>query len=151
MICSAPRLVLSLLVIAALVPAVNAAEPAAKSFDERIAPILVRRCLDCHSGPKPKGELDLTRNNLTLKGGKRGKAVVPGKLDESLLWEYIEGDKMPPKKPLPAAEKAILKAWIAAGATWGSDPIDPFRISTEARAGYDWWSLRPLSRPRRRP
>ncbi|MFO0844678.1 MAG: hypothetical protein U0797_20160 [Gemmataceae bacterium] len=28
----------------------------------------------------------------------------------------------------------------------GADPIDPFRVSTpETRAGYDWWSLRPVA------
>ena len=26
----------------------------------------------------------------------------------------------------------------------GRDPIDPFRYTTERRAGYDWWSLQPL-------
>src|SRR5262249_6201876 len=54
---------------------------------------------------------------------------------------------MPPKKPLPANEKAILKAWIESGAAWGADPIDPFRVTTSKRAGNDWWALRPVKRP----
>ncbi|MBI3865125.1 MAG: DUF1549 domain-containing protein, partial [Planctomycetia bacterium] len=36
---------------------------------------------------------------------------------------------------------------IAGGAKWGTDPIDPFRFTTELRAGYDWWSLQPVKRP----
>jgi hypothetical protein len=141
-----PRLS-TLQLFAALAPSLRAAEPATKAFDERVAPILVRRCLDCHSGPKPKGELDLTRQKSALTGGKRGAAVVPNKLDKSLLWDYVARDKMPPKKPLPDAEKAILKEWITSGADWGTDPVDAFRTTTETRAGYDWWSLRPLPRP----
>jgi hypothetical protein len=82
-----------------------------------------------------------------LKGGKSGVVVVPGNLQSSLLWEHVQSGHMPPKRPLPGAEKALLKDWIAAGASWGTDPIDPFRFTTETRAGYDWWSLRPVVRP----
>jgi hypothetical protein len=142
----APNHLVAILCVSALGLAWGA-EPAATKFDERIAPILVSRCLDCHSGPKPKGGLNLTRRQSAFDGGKHGPALVPGKLDESLLWDYIERDKMPPKKPLPAAEKALLREWIAGGAVWGTDPIDSFRTTTSARAGYDWWSLRPVVRP----
>ena len=113
----------------------------------RIAPILARRCLDCHSGSDPKGKLDLSKNASALAGGKSGPAIVPGKLDESPLWERVEADEMPPKSPLPAAEKAALRDWIAAGANWGTDPIDPYQVTTSRRAGRDWWSLQPVRRP----
>src|SRR5262249_3747646 len=52
-----------------------------------------------------------------------------------------------PKKPLSAAEKTLLKDWIAGGAKWGVDPIDPFAVTTEKKAGRDWWSLQPIKRP----
>jgi len=119
-----------------------AAEP---MFDQQIAPLIARRCLSCHSGNEPKGKLDLSTRTSATKGGESGSAVVPGKLGESLLWEYVDSDEMPPKKPLPAAEKALLKKWIASGAKWGTEKIDPFRFTTDARAGYDWWSLKPLA------
>src|SRR6478752_310788 len=54
---------------------------------------------------------------------------------------------MPPKKPLPEKEKAILKDWIAGGARWGTDPIDPLAITTASRAGRNWWSLQPIRSP----
>ena len=44
-------------------------------------------------------------------------------------------------------EKAILQRWISSGARWGTDPIDLFRLTTSFRAGYDWWSLRPVVEP----
>ena len=114
-------------------------------FDKQIAPILAARCLNCHSGPKPKGELDLSRKNNLLAGDS--PIVLPGKPSESELWERIVTQQMPPKKPLPPAEANLIKEWIEHGARWGTDPIDPFRFTTSSRAGYDWWALQPLVRP----
>lgn len=119
----------------------------AQDFDREIAPLIAERCLSCHSGGEPQGKLNLTSKRSTLTGGDSGPAVVAGKLAESLLWSRIDSDEMPPKQPLTADEKTLLKRWIAAGAKWGTDPIDPFRLSTDARAGYDWWSLQPLTPP----
>jgi hypothetical protein len=113
-------------------------------FDKVIAPLLARRCLDCHSGSKPRGKLDLTSRQTALAGGK---FIVPGKAEASLLWQHVNAGKMPPKKPLPATEKELLRSWINAGAVWGADSIDPFRYTTDTRAGHDWWSLQPVVRP----
>jgi hypothetical protein len=117
---------------------------AQQHFDQVIAPLLARRCLDCHSGPKPRGGLDLTSHKATLAGDN---VLVPGNARDSLLWKHVEAGMMPPKKPLPAGEKRLLKEWIDGGAAWGSDPIDPFKFTTDTRAGYDWWSLQPVVRP----
>jgi hypothetical protein len=119
----------------------------ARDFDQRVAPVLIRRCLDCHSGFEPKGGLDLSRRATAMQGGDSGEAIVPGKPGESLLWENVADGSMPPKSRLTGDEKAILHDWIAAGAPWGADPIDVHRFSTERRAGRDWWSLQPLVRP----
>ncbi|MEO2092259.1 MAG: DUF1553 domain-containing protein, partial [Gemmataceae bacterium] len=59
----------------------------------------------------------------------------------------VDANEMPPKKPLTADEKKVLKAWIDGGAAWGADPIDPLAYTTKARAGRDWWALRPVTRP----
>src|SRR5262245_48461169 len=113
-------------------------------FDKHVAPILANRCLECHSGVNPKGKLDLSHAKTALSGGETGAAIVSGRPDESYLWQRIVADEMPPKHPLPAPERAVVRAWITAGAKWGTDPIDRFRFTTAARAGYDWWSLQPL-------
>ena len=125
----------------------RAGEGPASDFDEKIAPLFARRCLDCHSGPDPKGKLDLSRKGTALAGGKNGKAFVPGKPDLSLLWDRVSSDEMPPKAPLAESEKAIIRAWLLAGANWGTDPIDPYQVTTSRRAGRDWWSLQPVKRP----
>ena len=132
---------------AAIAPAPGAAaeapQPPAVDFDRQIAPLLVSRCLECHSGLDPDGGLSLIDATAAAKGGESGPALEPGKT-ESLLWQRVEADEMPPEHPLPPAEKALLRAWIEAGSPWGQTPLDPLAFSTEKRAGRDWWSLQPL-------
>ena len=79
------------------------AAPATDSFDRKIAPILAANCLECHSGAKPKGELDLSSRKAALAGGESGQVIAAGNPEKSLLWEHVREDEMPPKKPLPAA------------------------------------------------
>jgi uncharacterized membrane protein len=111
---------------------VVAAEP---DFDREVAPILAGRCLECHSGAEPQGKLDLSRAARALAGGESGRAIARGLPDASPLWQRIAANEMPPKHPLQDDERAILKAWIVSGAAWGTDPIDPFRFTSSARAG----------------
>jgi len=122
-------------------------EPTATDFDRSIAPLLAQRCLSCHSGDDPKGKLNLASRETAMAGGESGRSIEPKDLSNSLLWQYVESDEMPPKKPLSAEEKATLKQWIEGGAVWGTEKIDPFRFSTDERAGIDWWSFRPLQNP----
>ena len=45
-------------------------KPAAIDFEKQIAPLLAKRCLECHSGSKPKGGLNLTRRKLSVNGSR---------------------------------------------------------------------------------
>ena len=63
---------------------------------------------------------------------------------ESLLVDYVQSQQMPPKKPLSADEVEILTRWVARGAYFPDESLDMFSLTTDTRAGYDWWSLRPL-------
>ncbi|WP_299462531.1 DUF1553 domain-containing protein [uncultured Gimesia sp.] len=116
-------------------------------FDRVIAPLIAGRCLECHAGLDPKAGFDLSRRAAAFQGGENGPALHAGKPVESLIWQYIEADEMPPEHPLSAEEKQIFKHWIQAGAPWGTDPIDAFSKTTNKRGGYDWWSLQPLRQP----
>ena len=91
----------------------------AHDFDAGIAPILARCCLDCHSGADPKGKLDLSKSAMAMRGGKHGPAIVAGKPDESLVWERIESDEMPPKEPLAEAEKGFATGLDCVGGCLG--------------------------------
>lgn len=119
----------------------NAAEP---DFERTVAPLLAAKCLECHSGAKPEGELDLSTMAGVAKGGTSGVAILSGKAEGSILWHRIRDEEMPPKHPLTGGEKATIKSWIASGATWKGGDIDRLSYSSDSRAGYDWWSLQPV-------
>ena len=106
-------------------------------FDGVVAGVLAARCLECHRGNAPEGGLDLSQAKTALAGGESGKAILPGKPNDSLLWQRVAAGEMPPDDPLPKAERKILREWIASGAAWGTDPIDPFLLTTDRREGYD--------------
>ncbi|MBX3443242.1 MAG: DUF1549 domain-containing protein [Planctomyces sp.] len=112
---------------------------------EPIARLLAARCLGCHAGADAKAGLDLTHRDGALRGGEGGPALAPGDAEASPLWERVRDGDMPPDKPLDEADQRLLRAWIDGGAAWGAEAIDPFRFTTETRAGYDWWSLQPLA------
>ncbi|MEM7315969.1 MAG: DUF1592 domain-containing protein, partial [Planctomycetota bacterium] len=101
-------------------------DPKAIHFETKIAPLLSAHCLECHDSPSHKGGLDLSRKSLAFKGGDSGPAIVPGKLDDSILWDSIESESMPlDRPPLTKQQKRLLRDWIADGATWSLDTIDP--------------------------
>ena len=139
---------ITLLAFFGLILAADLRADEANDFDRRVAPWLIDHCIECHSGSKAKGKLDLTSKAAAFKGGRSGAAIASGKPEDSLLWQRVRDGEMPPKKPLALKDAEPLKQWIAAGAKWGTDPIDPFRVTTSKRAGADWWSLRPVENPK---
>jgi hypothetical protein len=133
----------SALIVFSVMPAIPLAEDGAGDFRERVAPILVSRCLRCHEGSAPKGDVDLTRASGVIEGRGEGWLVVPRKPDESRLLEVVSGAKATMPKTggrLTPAQVAALRAWIAAGAEWPDDLV----LKSNPR---DWWSFRPLARP----
>ncbi len=120
----------------------------APQLDEQIATLLARRCVECHNSNSKAGGLDLSTAAAALQGGESGPAIVPGKSAKSLLWRNVDSNEMPKDRPaLSAEEKQLLRRWLDAGAVWGNKVIDPRAYSTERRAGYDWWSLQPVTNP----
>jgi mono/diheme cytochrome c family protein len=117
-------------------------------FEQRIRPLLLANCIDCHGPDKQKGGLRLDSRTGWQSGGDSGPAVVPGKLAESKLWQavsYADRDlKMPPKRKLKDSEIADLKLWIESGAP---DPRDEVASSGSkskaARADASFWSFQP--------
>ena len=100
----------------------SAPDPA-RYFDERIAPILIRRCFSCHNHELNDGGIAFDVRDSLLKGGRHGPTITPGKPEQSYLLEAVrhKGDvKMPPGLPLPPKEIKVLRKWILDGAQWGS-------------------------------
>lgn len=119
----------------------GAVEP---NFETQLAPLLAARCIECHNGTSPKGGLDLATRNGFRKGGDSGIAFKADNPTGSLLWLRIHDNEMPPKHPLSEEEKQLFKQWIVSGAKWSGGNIDRFRYTSTSRAGYDWWSLKPV-------
>lgn len=130
---------------AALLPLllVTSAPATEKLFHEQVAPILVKNCVECHNDVTTKGGLNLESLATTLKGGEEGPAIIPGKADESPLYQMIVGEKpdMPKKKPaLSTAETDLIKQWINAGALWPQDIV----LKEKPKGDVTHWSFQPL-------
>jgi uncharacterized membrane protein len=98
----------------------TSADPRAEFFATQVLPVIETRCLRCHSGPKPKAGLYQTTVASLLKGGRTGPAIVPGRPDESLMFQRItaksDDDVMPPDGRLSADQIAAIERWIREGA-----------------------------------
>jgi hypothetical protein len=122
-------------------PALAGDGPGLDEFRRTVRPVLVDRCLTCHAAQPRKAGLDLSQRVGALAGGDSGEALVPGRPEESLVFEKVAAGEMPPKAPLKTEQVEAFRAWIAAGAPYEGEPLQP------RRAGPDWWSLRPVNRP----
>ncbi len=92
--------------------------PLSPSFKIEIGPLLQAKCSRCHNEKAHKGDLNLTMPAGILRGGESGPVIVPGKPDESPLYEKVHSGAMPPGKKdrLSAAEVESIRRWIAGGA-----------------------------------
>ncbi|MFO0906624.1 MAG: DUF1553 domain-containing protein [Pirellulales bacterium] len=130
-------------------------------FNRDIRPILAEHCLQCH-GPdrlQRKADLRLDDRQAAIDHG----ALVPGKPDASEIIRRLDAadpeERMPPKgrREMPAAQKELLKKWVASGAeyelhwaflapqrpqppavsdeSWVRTPIDRFILADLDRAG----------------
>ena len=75
--------------------------------------VLKSKCGNCHSADNRKAELDLSSVEAILKGGESG-AIVAKNYEESLLWEMVSNEIMPPEEEpqLTAEERDLLKRWL---------------------------------------
>lgn len=112
------RLAIGVMMLAATAAGLAAAE---KTLEVSFAPVqelLDANCAACH---------DWTGSAEGILG-----KVKPGSPDESLLWQKVSEDLMPPDGPLADADKAVLKDWIAAGAPTDATAVDATTGATEA-------------------
>lgn len=115
-------------------------------YNRDVRPILSDNCFACH-GPDKAGQkagLRLDIRDAAIAPIESGStAIVPGKVAESELIARILSDDadvvMPPPashKKLTAAQKDILKRWVAEGAAyeqhWAFTPVQPVKVPTAA-------------------
>lgn len=118
---------------------------ASSSVEHAAMGVLTQNCYACHAAAQTSG-LDLRQRETALKGGTRGPAIVPGKPEESLLYQAITrtGElKMPPGKAgLSEGDIKILHDWIKAGAQWPAGDVH-----AQTRTEASWWSFKKPTRP----
>ncbi|MFK7779171.1 MAG: hypothetical protein QM501_13780 [Gimesia sp.] len=113
------------------------------SFEKDVFPILDANCIACHNIAKKEGALVLESVESLMKGGDSGASIVPGKPDESYLYQvaaHIEESFMPPlpnkvgAKVLTPQQVGILRQWIIEGAK---------SSGKSTSSGIAWQSLPP--------
>jgi uncharacterized membrane protein len=101
------------------------AKPVAEQlvYADLVAPILERRCVQCHKEGKAKGKLRMDTFEMLVAGGKEGPAFEPGDSAKSNIIIRIDlpmddEEHMPPegKPDIEEHEVAVLKWWIDHGA-----------------------------------
>ncbi|MEY2598903.1 MAG: hypothetical protein RLZZ142_1162 [Verrucomicrobiota bacterium] len=121
-------------------------------FENKIRPVLVKECYECHSEDSKKlgGRLKLDSHFSMMKGGESGPAMQPGKPDKSILIQAIQydGSEMPPKKKLPDHVIRDFVEWVKMGAPDPrTEPMGAKAKEPGASRNLDWWSLKPVVDP----
>lgn len=110
---------------------------AERFFRERVEPVFVQNCYECHGNGRRKGGLDMHSLAGLLAGGNDGAVLVPGDVAQSPLiasirHEHPDADlNMPPESKLPAQAIADVTRWVEMGAPW---PVGPASASSTAAA-----------------
>ena len=119
-------------------------------FEQRIRPVLVEHCYECHSAgsKKLKGGLRLDSRAGVARGGETGAAMVPGDAAKSRLIEAVAyGNRdlqMPPKKRLPEAVVADLKQWVNEGAHDPRDGVEDSQAPGANESARTHWAFQPI-------
>jgi hypothetical protein len=126
----------------------------AVDFERDIAPLIVKRCLECHNARQPTGNLDLTSSAGFTKGGDSGLVFHSKDPLASPILERLRSGDMPPKQQgksqkLPPEELKAFEEWIKTGAAWPDKRVlDLYEATSDVRGGRDWWSFQPLTKPK---
>ena len=104
-------------------------------FKERVRPVLISQCLECHGGKAKKGDFDLSDRKPLIDSG-----VIEGGGKACQLYKLIthaEEPHMPSKKPkLADADIENIARWIDLGAPYDK-PLDRFLGSGKNRRAKD--------------
>jgi hypothetical protein len=93
--------------------------PEPPSFPRDVMTTLGRYCEKCHGAQIQQAGLRLDGYDGLMRGGEHGRVIIPGDPQRSLLVAKIEHrsrPSMPPRRKLPPAAVAKIRAWVLAGA-----------------------------------
>ncbi|WP_158222508.1 PSD1 and planctomycete cytochrome C domain-containing protein [Rhodopirellula sp. MGV] len=124
-------------------------------FENKVRPLLVQHCVDCHGPDDQQGQLRLDRKTHFARGGDSGRLVVPGNVDASLLVRAIgyqdNGLQMPPDNKLSDDAIATIRKWVDDGAYWPEetasedDDVEEMSFADQIVMQRDThWSFQPI-------
>lgn len=120
-------------------------------FENKIRPILVKHCYECHGADEQESDLRLDSYAEMLRGGATAPTVIPGEPDESLLMHAIgyEDDElqMPPDGKLSDAVIADFRKWIEMDAPHpdaNKTSVLPRKGAVDLEKERQFWSFQPL-------
>ncbi len=124
-------------------------------FQREVRPILSDNCFRCHGPDKNTRMVDLRLDTKEGAFGERknGRPIVPGKPEESLVYQRITASaaarRMPPEyshKTLNAKQIEIINRWIREGATWKEHWAFIAPVRPEPPAMEIPWGRNPIDR-----
>lgn len=99
------------------------------NYSSEIQPIFDNHCISCHiNGGGYFGDLDLSSYSEVIEGGDSGNTIIPFDSENSLLWQYINSNYMPPYGSgidlLTSSQIDLIAQWIDEGALLESNGIE---------------------------
>ena len=112
--------------------------PAEDLFADRVAPLLERRCLNCHNDTQREGGWSLQTASSAFEDGyiQAGNAASSHLIDQIVT---INGKAEMPKDGTPLTDEEVnwIREWIQAGAKWPENRnLEAARVRN-----FDWWSF----------
>jgi hypothetical protein len=126
--------------LVALAGSAQTADPTA----QQAALLLGTRCITCHNSVKKAGGIDLSSRSSAIAA----KAVGTGAADQTRLVRAVTEGRMPPTGKLPKADVDLLRHWVATGAAYLRERLEP--IYPHEQPLWSFQPLRQVSPPKTR-
>ncbi|WP_437187560.1 PSD1 and planctomycete cytochrome C domain-containing protein [Planctomicrobium sp. SH668] len=122
-----------------------------KFFENKIRPLLIEKCADCHGADTQESGLRMDTYAGMFGGGTSGPAVIANDAEGSLLVAAINYKdpnlQMPPDQKLSDAEIALITEWIQRGAPHPEQDAGgaaPRVGAINLEESRKFWSFRPV-------
>ena len=137
---------LALLATLCLIEYSVGAETGEQYFENRVRPLLVEHCSQCHGEKMQSAGIDFRKSETVI-----GTAVVSGDESSPLIRavRFESSVKMPPGSKLPDQAIDTLVDWVRMGAPWpGYEPVATSEAPARAEVVQSsHWAFQPLADP----
>jgi len=121
-------------------------------FEQKVRPLLLKRCTGCHGSEKQEAGLRLDARSFVLKGSDSGEVFDANAPHQSSLISAIryEDYEMPPSGKMADEEIAIIEHWVKLDLPWPKEespaPMESFDQRLEDHPQIHW-AYQPVSNP----